>query len=151
MKQKININGLLKQIPKILFFITFLSYFSCSEAPNSKSTGLIIPITDSAQYFTVFDSNCPNELWDSTVAIHLKEDLWKDIFIYDAGHFLMVPLHAAFEFDKKEWQIDFYNHFQRFSKNKDSISEGRLNKVHYYYLLSDIFLYLIIVLKIVYY
>ena len=36
------------------------------------------------------------QLWDATVAPYLRDDLWTDREAYDAGHFLMVPLHGAF-------------------------------------------------------
>ena len=43
-------------------------------------------------------------LWNDTVAAQLKDELWNDKNIYDAGHYLMVPMHAAFLQDNVHWQ-----------------------------------------------
>jgi len=53
-------------------------------------------------------------LWKRTVAPYLMDDLWNAQNIYDAGHHLMVPLHASFYFEQKEWQNQFADHFKRF-------------------------------------
>lgn len=81
-------------------------------------------------------SHSTDQLWNNTVAIHIKDKLWLDESIYDAGHYLMVPMHAAFMLDNIAWQQQFSDHFIEFMKNKHEISKGRLNQVHYYYLLS---------------
>lgn len=81
-------------------------------------------------------SHSTDQLWDDTVAIHLKDKLWLDENIYDAGHYLMVPMHAAFMLDKDKWQQQFSDHFNLFMQNKHEVSDSRLNQLHYYYLLS---------------
>lgn len=75
-------------------------------------------------------------LWDETVGLHLQDELWTEQNIYDAGHYLMIPLHAAFILDNGEYQQQFADQFAYFMDNKDNIAEGRLNQLHYYYLLS---------------
>lgn len=79
-------------------------------------------------------------LWDTTVKKYLTDDLWTDRDIYDAGHCLMVPLHASFYLKEEKWQIEFSNHFRRFieanHKKENNISGGRLNRLHYLYLAS---------------
>jgi len=76
-------------------------------------------------------------LWNETVEPYLKDPLWLERDIYDAGHFLMVPLHAAFLNNQKLWQNQFAQHFQRFVKAyPEHVAKGRLNRLQYFYLAS---------------
>lgn len=54
-------------------------------------------------------------LWDHTVGPLLAQPLWSDRTAYDAAHFLMVPLHAAFQRGHEAWLRAFAAHFQRFA------------------------------------
>lgn len=83
-----------------------------------------------------YNGRSTESLWDETVGLHLQDRLWLEQNIYDAGHYLMVPLHAAFILDNGEYQQQFADQFAYFMDNKDNIAEGRLNQLHYYYLLS---------------
>jgi len=80
------------------------------------------------------------ELWDKTVSQYLQDELWIERDAYDAGHYLMIPLHAAFYFDEEKWQKQFSNHFSRFmdasKEEPEKVVEGRLNRLHYLYLAS---------------
>src|SRR6056297_1508239 len=79
-----------------------------------------------------------NFLWDKTISKMLQEPLWKERDIYDAGHYLMVPLHAAFKLDDQNKINDFYQFFKNFtlSYKKDNFeSIGTLNKLHFLYLI----------------
>ena len=72
-----------------------------------------------------------------TIEKYLKDELWTEKYIYDAGHILMVPLHAAFLNNQFEWGNQFAEHFQRFvDAYPEKIDGGRLNRLHYFYLLS---------------
>jgi hypothetical protein len=53
-------------------------------------------------------------LWDSTVRLYLEDDLWTARDMYDAGHVLMVPLHAAFRMNVPAWKEEFSRHLGRF-------------------------------------
>lgn len=78
-------------------------------------------------------------LWHKTVEMYLKDNLWTEQNAYDACHYLMVPMHAAFLFKKLDWEQQFNTHFWRFLEayqNGNSIVEGRLNRLHYFYLMS---------------
>ncbi|MFB0562296.1 MAG: hypothetical protein ACETWM_13920 [Candidatus Lokiarchaeia archaeon] len=78
-------------------------------------------------------------LWEQTVKQHLYDDLWNDRDMYDAGHYLMVPLHAAFKLNEPNWQWQFAKHFRRFTEvagNNNNVSKGTLNRLHYLYLAS---------------
>jgi len=76
-------------------------------------------------------------LWNKTVKLYLEYPLWTDRYAYDAGHFLMVPLHAAFLNNQELWQNQFGLHFQRFVKAyPEHVAQGRLNRLHYFYLAS---------------
>lgn len=75
-------------------------------------------------------------LWDETVGLHLQDELWTEQNIYDAGHYLMIPLHAAFIMNNNEWQQQFAYQFAYFMDNQDHIAEVRLDQLHYYYLIS---------------
>lgn len=101
-----------------------------------KDDMAFIPI-ESLTDITDIKSYSIDELWNRTVFLYLQDKLWENINIYDAGHYLMVPLHAAFLLGKEEWQRQFSDHFKKFMNHKENISGvNRLNKLHYYYLIS---------------
>jgi len=81
------------------------------------------------------------KLWDNTIKHYLEDELWTELYAYDAGHFLMIPMHAAFKYNESQWIEQFADHFARFVdqyyKNYDNIVTNRLNKLHYLYLLSQ--------------
>lgn len=81
------------------------------------------------------------QLWDNTIKHYLQDELWTEQYAYDAGHSLMVPMHAAFKYNESEWIDQFANHFSRFvyeyNTNNENVVEGRLNKLHYLYLSSQ--------------
>ena len=54
-------------------------------------------------------------LWSATVKPYLAYDLWTEDESYDAGHHLMVPLHAAFRLRESDWQHAFADQFGRFA------------------------------------
>ncbi len=84
-------------------------------------------------------------LWKKTVSLYLKDALWLEDEAYDASHTLMVPMHVAFmlndtvrikEFDEHiKCFIDVYK--QSEFDEQINIVEGRLNKLQYFYLLSE--------------
>lgn len=99
---------------------------------------------DNTQYTSSEPKNIQNmnkeQLWNLTVTEYLSDDLWTPKNMYDAGHYLMVPLHAAFYLEKEEWQKQFSNHFKRFVEEYNSqtnnISTNQLQRFHYFYLAS---------------
>ncbi len=85
------------------------------------------------------EENYPSDvqLWEKGISPYLQYPLWVSRDIYDAGHYLMVPLHAAFLFENSDWQEQFRDHFERFlSTSPAEIDSGRLNKLQYFYLIS---------------
>jgi len=92
----------------------------------------IIPVNAKVNY----DSLRIQNLWEETVAQYLQDTLWNGKNVYDAGHYLMVPLHYAFITEDKDFQADFRDHFRCFSENYKSLSGSLLGKLHYMYLLS---------------
>lgn len=81
-----------------------------------------------------------NQIWDKTVSIYLKDELWTEQHAYDAGHYLMVPLHAAFLMNESTWQKEFSNHVYMFMNsynvNREGLVKERLDQLHYLYFLS---------------
>lgn len=66
------------------------------------STLIILLIIISALY--VFENKKNNKiaqqidlLWERTISKMLKDPLWGERDAYDAGHYLMVPMHYAFK------------------------------------------------------
>ncbi|MGH2559453.1 MAG: hypothetical protein ACRDJH_10345 [Thermomicrobiales bacterium] len=53
------------------------------------------------------------QLWDKIVRPYLEADLWAEDRAYDAGNYLMVPLHAAFALNVVEWQQQIAAHAER--------------------------------------
>ncbi len=77
------------------------------------------------------------ELWASSIQPYLADDLWSDRDAYDAGHTLMVPLHAAFVFQNESWQATFSDHYQRFLTEDSGFFEKRgLAQLQYLYTAS---------------
>lgn len=88
------------------------------------------------------DKKTTDYLWGVTVKIYLNENLWEEWLQYDAGHTLMVPLHAAFQLNNKEWISDFSEQFYRFSINDINIlgkvpAALQLDRLHYLYLAAE--------------
>lgn len=107
----------------VLLFISLIGLLFIFSSKDEKNT----------------DHNNINELWSSTIMLYLKNDLWQKEEAYDAGHFLMVPMHAAFKVNKKEWLMQFDEHFERFidsGANMIKTEDARLTYLHYYFLLS---------------
>lgn len=78
-------------------------------------------------------------IWERTVRPYLADPLWADRDAYDAGHYLMVPLHAAFYLDRPAWQDQFANYAHRFvSTGYDELSEppNRETRLQHMYVLS---------------
>lgn len=79
----------------------------------------------------------PDLLWSEVMIGYLNDPLWIERDIYDAGHNLMVPIHAAFKKGNEAWISDVNQHFKSFIENYDTNNEiGLLNKLHYYYAAS---------------
>jgi hypothetical protein len=79
------------------------------------------------------------ELWKRTVAVHLLDPLWIERDQYDAGHALMVPLHASFLFGDSTFQRQFANHFTRYMREGASevtVTGNHLRHLQYFYLAS---------------
>ena len=79
-------------------------------------------------------------VWERTVRTLLEQPLWSDRTAYDALHFLMVPLHAAFEIGCPQWRAEFAAHFERFAKAGFDGPWTRANqagRIQYAYLASD--------------
>lgn len=108
--------------PMILALIVLLSANTCctADAPRIDSSDM--------------------KLWNTTVHRLLQDSLWQQRDAYDAGHFLMVPLHAAFASNHGPWMKDFHNFFQRFldfHAHDDFDSLGKLTRLQFMYLGSQ--------------
>jgi hypothetical protein len=58
------------------------------------------------------------ELWTKEVTPLLARPLWNENGSrYNAPNLLMLPLHAAFKLEIRAWQLQFVNHFARFSQS----------------------------------
>ncbi len=86
------------------------------------------------------------ELWDETVCPSLNgsgilygNELWTGREEYDSGHYLMVPLHAAFQLEEEGWQEQFAQHFQRYVRegvDRPLTNNNALSRLHYLYVAS---------------
>lgn len=113
--------------------------FSRRSIVKAWAAGLVgsgLPLS-SPNHRRVLATESVKSLWDRTVRPFLGDDQWRDIFSYDAGHVLMVPLHAAFTEDADpEWVVDFGNHVARFVDyaRNGPLPENRINRLQYLYL-----------------
>ena len=79
------------------------------------------------------------ELWQNTIESYLKDDLWTELYAYDASNILMIPMHVAFAYNQENWKNEFSDHFDRFVKaytySKNDIIKG--SRYRYLYLASQ--------------
>jgi len=89
----------------------------------------------SENQLTEIDSNYEEMLWNNTVKNYLNSPLWKDNYIYDAGHFLMVPLHSAFNSGNREWITEFIEFVNRviFAYTNGEVSQKRLARLQFFF------------------
>lgn len=87
---------------------------------------------------------CPtaeqNATWTSVLRPYLATPLWRGKAAYDAGHILMVPLHAAFELGDTAWQRDLANHFAAYANRGSEppvAPADRLGRSQYVYLAAE--------------
>jgi hypothetical protein len=77
-------------------------------------------------------------IWGESLHKSLNLNLWESNFIYDAGHFLMVPMHGAFCSGNRLQIQEFENHFKRFLDSyKDDPTVNDKARLQYFYLLSQ--------------
>jgi hypothetical protein len=104
------------------------------DSVNNKITLATLSI-DSIENASI-DSNTI-ALWNKVVANGLNTPLWAKDNAYNAGHFYMLPLHAAFQFNNYEWQQQFAQHFERFVVDGYfDVEPTQLYRLQYYYLAS---------------
>lgn len=121
----------MKKVWSLLVIILFV--IGCTNVSMSKETkGKKEPYENSDDV---------NELWKVTVKDYLKDDLWLERDLYDAGHFLMVPLHYAYQNEDRILMRDFEKHFDKFIMSGIETLDinddrNRLATLQYYYLLS---------------
>jgi hypothetical protein len=78
-----------------------------------------------------------DQIWSTSIRKALEIDLWEDKYIYDSGHFLMIPLHYAFCSSYSVGKSDFTAHFDRFLKSyKEQPQTNDKARLHYFYLIS---------------
>lgn len=114
--------------------------FSCTMLLALSISVFCIPCANAAPL-----SAYEQTLWKKTVSKYLQDDLWLEDEAYDACHALMVPMHVAFKLNDVKRIEEFDNHIRRFLnvyersklETKVSIVNGRLNKLQYFYLLSE--------------
>lgn len=81
-----------------------------------------------------------DDLWGETIHQILQDDLWIERDAYDAGHYLMIPMHYAFLSKDIKKMNEFEIFFKRFlSKNSQGkiSSLDTLTKLHFLYLTSQ--------------
>lgn len=66
----------------------------------------------------------------------LRDPIWRDRDAYDAAHFLMVPMHEAFQAGKLRRIAEFRIFFDRAHQNRDELVKGRLSRLQFLYLIS---------------
>ncbi|MED4553645.1 hypothetical protein P9305_13025 [Lysinibacillus capsici] len=125
----------------LLMVFLVISFSGCTET-NSEIEKVKSDKNDVLiGYGSKYVKKSENELWELTVKEYIESDLWNERDRYDAGHFLMVPMHYAFQSENTEMIELFQKHFGAFlktGKNEIDISDDsqRLSILHYYYLIS---------------
>ena len=62
-----------------------------------------------------------DQLWAQVAQPYLDRPLWTPGTAYDAGQFLMVPLHAAFMDRRRDLEEQFSAHFTRFIAHRQEL------------------------------
>ena len=77
------------------------------------------------------------ELWNKAAVPYLQKNFRSEADAYNGGHFLMVPLHAAFQKGEKAWQDDLGAQFKRITaQGTKAIAKTSLSRLQYLYLCS---------------
>ncbi len=77
-------------------------------------------------------------LYERLVYPLLRNPEWKEGFAYPAGHFLMVPLHAAYWLHQPDWQAAFRDQFTRMlAAPPEDFTTNPLARSQYFYLASE--------------
>jgi len=133
----------MKMHPKIIIvIITFISLFFVFYFLNFKKSGedlLEYEVRNEASQAEE-SINVINSLWKKTLHEMLQDPLWKERDAYDAGHFLMIPMHYAFKSEDMKKINEFKNFFRRFLLEESQLefsNLGTLNKLHFLYLASQ--------------
>lgn len=74
------------------------------------------------------------------IKLYLEDDLWGKRDVYDAGHYLMVPLHYSYKYNNQGLKSSFYLFFTRFiSEYEKSFSKNsnNLQRLQFCYLVSQ--------------
>lgn len=75
-----------------------------------------------------------NDLFKKNIGLYLTRDSWNDSLAYLHGHFYMVPLHAAFLLDDKDWQNQFEAHYKRLvAVPRSQLCQNPLSRLQYLY------------------
>jgi hypothetical protein len=107
--------------------LTILATLSCSHKLIKRNETLQLA-----------SKNTIPALWEHSLSKSLNLNLWEENFIYDAGHFLMIPMHYAFSEHYQLGIKEFEAHFTRFLINyKEDPKANDKARLHYYYLLSQ--------------
>lgn len=78
-----------------------------------------------------------NDLFKKNIGLYLTRDSWNESLAYLHGHFYMVPLHAAFLLDEKDWQDQFDAQYQRLVKvPREQMCRNPLSRLQYLYTAS---------------
>ncbi len=95
-------------------------------------------ITKAQMSSDIFSPSYSDSLWNITVKPYLAEPLWKTETSYSAGHFLMLPMYAAFEQQNTAWKNDFAQQFKRFADSgANDMGKTLLYRIQYIYLASE--------------
>lgn len=84
-----------------------------------------------------------SSLYDTTVGVLLTQDLWTERDTYDAAHYLMVPMHYAFQSGNAQYIHAFGAFFDRFAEDitgEDSygfLEYGLMTILQFYYFVTQ--------------
>lgn len=126
-----------KIISLVVSFALMLTSISTARFPSGEDrfslyTGTAEPLTEEEQ-----------ALYDDTVKVLLKEDLWTARDMYDACHYLMIPMHYAFRAGDEEAIQLFADFFARFTGDVTGADVYQfeevslLNRLHFFYLCTQ--------------
>ncbi len=84
-------------------------------------------------------------LWSETVTVALKDELWDDLYMYDAANFLFIPMTYAYNAKDKDKINEFKTFFKEFFEKNYFIepyeNKNILNRLQFLYLAAEFLKY----------
>lgn len=112
----------IKSLNILIISLIFIGFITISTLSYSKAK--------------VIKENAIDNYWDSYVTNLTKQRLWENDKVYNATHYLLVPMYYAYLSNDDKKINDFKSLFESFTKNIE-LPKSRLNRLQWLYFTSN--------------